>query len=91
MSFEWNNEKASRNIQKHNVSFLDAVTVFRDPLSWTLNDPDHSVGEARFLTVGMACTGQVLIVAHTDRSGKIRIISARRATVAERRQYEEGA
>jgi len=91
VSFEWNNEKAVRNASKHGVSFRDAMSVCRDPLSWTLGDPDHSVGEHRLITVGMACTGQVLIAAHTDRAEKIRIISARRATVAERRHYEEGA
>jgi uncharacterized DUF497 family protein len=67
MQFEWDQDKAAGNVRKHGVSFEEASTVFGDPLSLTFDDPDHSVGEARFLTVGLSNQGRVLIVSHTDR------------------------
>lgn len=90
MDFEWDDEKAARNLAKHGVSFHEAATVFGDPLSTTYYDPDHSEDEDRYLTIGHTSTGQVLIVSHTDRGDRIRIISARRATRKERKSYEEG-
>jgi len=66
----------------HRVSFREAVTVFADPLAVTYHDPDHSISEERFITVGMSGVGRVLIVAHSDRGENIRIISARRTTLA---------
>ena len=75
--------------QKHDVSFHEASTVFGDPLSWTFPDPDHSIGEDRFLTFGASADGRMLIVSHTDRRDKIRIISSRKMTRIERRYYEE--
>ncbi|MBE9016357.1 hypothetical protein C7Y66_05535 [Chroococcidiopsis sp. CCALA 051] len=90
MEFEWNPDKAKLNGEKHNVSFEEAATVFNDPLSVTFPDPDHSVGESRYVIIGVSRFGQLLIVAHTDRGEKIRIISARKATRQERRFYEEG-
>ena len=89
MNFEWDPEKAARNLRKHGVSFEEAATVFGDPLATTYYDPDHSVAESRYITVGISRSGRLLIVAHTDRGENIRIISARRTTRRERKQHEE--
>lgn len=88
MHFEWDAPKNSRNIAKHGISFLEAATVFSDPLEITRADPDHSAGEYRFLSLGRSERGQLLAVAYTERDNRIRIISARRATPREGRQYE---
>ena len=88
--FEWDHQKAERNATKHRVTFQEAATVFADSLSVTFPDPDHSLDEERFITVGTSETGKVLIVAHTDRGDRIRIISARRTTRREKEFYEEG-
>jgi uncharacterized DUF497 family protein len=90
MRFEWDPQKADSNQKKHGVSFQEAASVLGDALSITYPDPDHSVKENRFITVGMSRLGRVLIVAHTNRRGNIRIISARKTTRQERRYYEEG-
>lgn len=90
MKFEWDPRKAALNLAKHGVSFEEATTAFRDPLSATAPDPDHSVGESRFITFGLSSKGRLLVVAHTERGETIRIISARRATKQERKIYEEG-
>ncbi|PWU21415.1 MAG: hypothetical protein C5B50_01735 [Verrucomicrobia bacterium] len=90
MNFEWDPEKAAANKRKHGISFEEAATVFADPLSATYYDPAHSVGESRYITVGMSRSGRLLFVAHTDRGEIIRIISARLATRRERKQHEEG-
>jgi uncharacterized protein len=87
--FEWDPDKASQNRRKHRVSFHEAATVFADPLAVTYHDPDHSISEERFITVGMSRTGRVLIAAHSDRGENIRIISARKTTLSERKHYEE--
>jgi uncharacterized DUF497 family protein len=89
VNFEWDPGKARRNRQKHRISFLEAATVFGDPLAETYPDPDHSMAEGRFITVGMSSAGRVLMVAHADRDENIRIISARKTTAREREQYEE--
>jgi uncharacterized protein len=91
MEFEWNPEKAVTNLRKHNISFQEATTVFDDSLSVTFPDPDHSIGEARYVIIGMSRSEQLLVVSHTDRQNRTRIISARRATRQERRFYEEGS
>ncbi len=91
MEFEWNPDKAKLNLEKHGVSFQEATTVFNDPLSVTFPDPDHSIGENRYLIIGLSQFGQILVVSHTDRGEKVRIISARKATRQERRFYEEGS
>lgn len=88
MQFEWNKEKAKKNIRKHNVSFEEAITVFYDSLSATFNDPDHSDDEQRLITIGYSSHGQLLVVAHTERGKIIRIISARPATAHERKRHE---
>ena len=87
---EWDPEKAAENLAKHGVSFEEAATVFRDALSATGSDPDHSVDEERFITFGLSTAGRLLVVAHTDRDDTIRIISARPVTPREREIYEEG-
>jgi hypothetical protein len=90
VTVEWDNAKARRNIKKHGVSFEEAATVFTDPLSSTIEDPLHSEDEDRFVIIGQSIRGRILVVVHTDRGGKIRIISARVATTHERERYEEG-
>lgn len=87
--FEWDSEKAADNLRKHGVSFEEAVTAFGDPLSILLPDPDHSVGEERYLVMGMSTAGRLLVVAFVERPPRTRIISARLATKGERRDYEE--
>ena len=89
--FEWDRAKASRNIRKHRVSFEEAATVFGDPLSRTIEDPQHSAQEERFVTIGGSNQRRLLVVVHTDRGDTIRIISARTATRRERKSYEEGS
>ena len=90
MEFEWDINKAGSNLRKHGVGFEDASSVFGDPLAITFDDPDRSVGEVRFLTFGVTRTGQLLVVSNTLRGKRVRLISARRATRAERKIYEEG-
>jgi uncharacterized DUF497 family protein len=87
MQFEWDREKAKKNDRKHKVSFDEAVTVFYDPLSATFNDPDHSISEQRFITIGYSSHGRLLVVSHTERGKRIRIISARQVTAHERKRH----
>lgn len=89
MEFEWDPDKGVQNLNKHKVSFHEAATVFGDQLSMTFPDPDHSIAESRYITVGLSHGGRLLIVAHTERDVRIRIISAREATRRERIFYEE--
>jgi uncharacterized DUF497 family protein len=90
MEFEWDPDKSKANLKKHGISFHEASTVFGDPLAISFNDPDHSIGEHRFLTFGYSGMNQLLVIVHTERHGKTRIISARRATRQEREIYEDG-
>ena len=90
MRFEWNARKATANLPKHGVSFDEAASVFFDPLSATGDDPDHSRDDRRFVTFGMSSSGRLLVVAHAQHDDAIRIITARPATRAERKLYEEG-
>ena len=90
MEFEWDKQKAELNLKKHKISFHEAATVFGDPLAITFEDPDHSVGEFRYITFGLSRFNRPLVVLHTERRGKIRIISAREMTKHERKIYEEG-
>lgn len=87
---KWDPRKAAANVRKHGVSFAEASTVLDDVLSATVIDRDNSVSEARYLTVGMARSGRLMVVGHTERSGHIRIFSARLASKSERRLYESG-
>jgi uncharacterized DUF497 family protein len=86
--FEWDAEKALGNQEKHGVSFEEAASAFADPLSLTIADPEHSVGEERWILLGLSFTGRLVVAAHTERQDTIRLISARPATRSERRQYE---
>jgi uncharacterized protein len=88
MDFEWHAAKAASNIEKHGVSFIEAMTVFGDPLEVTIPDPDHSSGEVRFLSLGRSRQGRLLVVAYTEREGRVRLISAREAAPRERKLYE---
>ncbi len=90
MIFEWDARKAAANRRKHRVSFEDAATVFLDPLAITFPDPDHSSKENREITIGTTMKVHLVFVSHCERGGRMRIISAREATRAERKQYEEG-
>jgi uncharacterized DUF497 family protein len=87
--FEWDHEKARVNVQKHQVSFEEAATVFGDPLSVTIDDPLHSKVEERFITIGLSIRSRLLLVVHADRGDQIRIISSRIATANERKAYED--
>ena len=89
--FEWDSYKAGANLTKHGISFEEASTVFRDTLSVTIPDPLHSENEDRFVIIGHSFRSRLLVVVHTDRSGRIRLISARQATKKERLVYEENA
>jgi uncharacterized DUF497 family protein len=90
MEFEWDPGKAAENLKKHRVPFEEAASVFGDPLAITFDDPGHSIGEKRSLTFGLSTGGRLLVVSHTGRSARIRLISARLATRPERKIYEEG-
>ncbi len=90
MSFEWDPKKEAANRRKHGASFDEAATVFLDPLAVSGPDPDHSLGEERYVTFGMSRLGRLLAVCHTYRPGTIRIITARRVTRGEKEIYEEG-
>lgn len=87
--FEWDANKEKSNISRHDVDFTEAESVFYDPLSVTVADPDHSIEEHRFIDIGMSDKNRVLVVVYTEREEKIRIISVRKATPAERKDYEQ--
>lgn len=89
MEFEWDLVKARENEGKHKISFVEATEVFADGLSSTAPDPDHSLGEERFVIFGRTLGGRYLVVAFTDRGGRLRIISARDMTRRERQAYEQ--
>jgi uncharacterized DUF497 family protein len=88
-TFEWDPSKAAANVEKHGVTFEEAVSVFQDPLGKVHPDPDHSESEPRAILVGHSAQRRLLLVAFTERQGKIRVISARQVTRRERRDYEE--
>ena len=90
MLFEWDGAKEAANRRKHGVSFTSAASVFLDPLAWTFEDPDHSFGEIRYITIGQGVDERLLVVSHVEvAEDRIRIISVRPATAQERRSYEE--
>lgn len=89
MQFEWDPKKAASNLRRHKVSFDEAATALEDELSLTGDDPDHSLEEVRLITFGVSSAGCLRVVSHTERSERIRIISARLATRAERNLSEE--
>jgi uncharacterized DUF497 family protein len=86
--FEWDDEKADSNLKKHRVGFEEAATIFNDPKIATIPDPDHSEDEDRFVSIGMSVVVRLLTVIHTYRKERIRLISARKATKAEKKKYE---
>ena len=90
LNFEWDEEKAKANLKKHRVSFDEATTVFIDPFSITIPNPDHSVDEQRYIDLGSSDKCRVLVVVYTERGSNIRIISCRKAASSERKLYEEG-
>ena len=95
LEFEWDPAKAASNLRKHGVDFDLAATVFQDPLALSIRDEEHSASEERWITMGWDRKGRLLVVSHTDTSTvgdktSVRIISARRATPRQRRQYESG-
>ena len=90
IDFQWDPKKAMTNEKKHAVRFPEATTIFGDPLELTISDPDHSAGEYRFISIGRSAGGRLLVVSYTERQpNEIRIISAREATRAERKYYEQ--
>lgn len=88
MEFESDADKAHFNAQKHGISCTEAITVFGDPLEVTIPDPDHSEGEARFVSLGRSEQSRLLVVSYTERERRIRLISAREAGLRERKAYE---
>ena len=89
LSFEWDARKAAKNLRKHQVSLEEAATVFSDLLSATFPDPDHSSEEERYIIIGLSDRQRLLMVSHTERNDRIRLISARELKPFERKQYEE--
>jgi uncharacterized DUF497 family protein len=89
VEFEWDHRKAEQNRRKHGVAFEEAVSVFADPRELMIADPDHSIDEDRFVSIGQSSLGRLLVVGYTERESKIRIIFARRATWPERFDYDE--
>jgi uncharacterized DUF497 family protein len=90
LKFEWAEKKAAANVRKHGISFEEAASAFGDPLSLTIPDPEHSEDEERCVLLGMTQAHRLVVVAHTEQADTVRLISARLATPAERRDYEEG-
>jgi hypothetical protein len=95
MLFEWDENKARSNLEKHKVSFDEACTIFADPFLLTFVDEVHSDREERFISIGLSENNRVLLAVHTEREEKretiiIRIISCRKATSVERERYEKG-
>ena len=90
LTFEWDEVKAKENLMKHKVPFDEGKTVFNDPFLLTYPDVDNSETEERYVNIGVSAKDRILVLIHTERQGKIRIISCRKATARERRDYEEG-
>ena len=90
VDYDWADEKAESNLEKHGVSLEEAATVFGDPLYIDFYDPDHAVDEHRYLIMGQSTAGRLLIISYTERDEAVRLITAREVTSAERRAYEEG-
>jgi uncharacterized DUF497 family protein len=88
--FEWDSAKAEENRRKHGVTFDEAASAFADTLSMTILDPDHSETEERFVLVGLSARNRLVVVVHTERDDRVRIVSARLASSHERRDYEQG-
>lgn len=89
VEFEWDDAKAKANLKKHGIPFAEALTVFVDPLARIFDDPDHSETEVREIIVGSSAKPRLLVVGFTERSGRVRLIYARRATKSEQQRHEE--
>jgi uncharacterized DUF497 family protein len=89
LTFEWDEVKAKANFKKHKVSFEEGKTIFNDPFLFTFPDSEHSIKEERYVNISLSAKGRILVLTHTERQDKIRIISCRKATARERRFYEE--
>ena len=89
LQFDWDDGKAKTNLRKHDISFAEAISVFFDPFSITIDDPDHSADEERFVDIGMSDRGRPLVVVYTERGARIRLISCRKASSDERKFYEQ--
>jgi uncharacterized DUF497 family protein len=87
MDYQWDDHKAKANLKKHRIDFADAVTIFSDDRAITIEDDNPD--EERLVTIGMDALGRILVVVYTWRGESIRIISARKATSRERKEYEE--
>jgi len=87
--FAWDPRKSEANAQKHGVTFIEASSVFDDPMFITLFDEEHSEDEERYITIGLSDKNRLIMLAHTERENHIRIISARRATTNEEKFYQE--
>ena len=87
--FEWDDAKAKANLKKHRVPFDEALTVFADPLARIFDDPDHSEHETREIIIGFSTKPRLLVVGFTERSGRVRLIHARRTTKSEQKRHEE--
>lgn len=90
LTFEWDEAKARENLKKHKVNFDEGKTIFNDPFLLTFPDVESSESEERYINIGMSAKNRVLVLIHTERRGKVRIISCRKAKARERRYYEEG-
>jgi uncharacterized DUF497 family protein len=89
LKFEWDENKSKLNLKKHGIDFEEGKTVFNDPFAITINDPDHSSLEERYLEIGISSKGRILVVWYTERNDNIRIIGCRRAIRFERESYEK--
>jgi uncharacterized DUF497 family protein len=88
--YEWDPKKARENLKRHAVSFDEATSVFGDPFALTFDDPEHSLDEPRYITIGTSSKQRIVFLSHADRGeDHVRIISARPATVAEAHAYQE--
>jgi uncharacterized DUF497 family protein len=89
LRFEWDTKKAARNMERHQVSFEEAATAFDDPMFIMFVDEEHSLDEERYITIGLSNRGRLLMLAHTEREGRVRIVGAREATKKEEQFYAE--
>jgi uncharacterized DUF497 family protein len=88
LTFEWDQNKSEKNVKKHGITFDEAKSVFNDPFAITIDDPDHSNDEYRYIDIGLSSKGSLLVVWYTERNENIRIIGCRKATKYERKIYE---
>lgn len=91
LTFEWDEVKAKANFKKHKVSFEEGKTIFNDPFLFTFPDNEHSIDEKRYINIGISAKGHILVLIHTERNDKIRIIIGKKATTGERIFYEKGS